>query len=119
MDRSVGKRAVVKGSSAGPDLRRCAGIRAENLLEDSMAESKNALEIRRDEKFLHKRAAGHGVFDAVAYNGAAAVLGEGMFMHPERIGSFRLPVDETERRFPDGNLTLPAQREAAQPQAVI
>ena len=84
-----------------------------------MAESKNALEIGRDEKFLHKRAAGRSVFDTVAYNGTAAVLDKGMFVHPERVGSFGLTVDETLRRFPDGNFTLPAQRDAAQPQAVI
>gem|GEM_PF-3270671 len=90
----------MKGSSAGPDLRLCAGIRAENLLKDSMAESKNALEIGRDEKFLHKRAAGRSVFDTVAYNGAAVVLDKGMFVHPQRLGPFGLTVDETLRRFP-------------------
>ncbi len=80
-----------------------------------MAECKNALEIRGDKKFLYEPAAGHGVFDAIADNGASVVLRKGMLVHPERVRPFGLPVDETERRFPDGNFTLPAQRDAAQP----
>ena len=84
-----------------------------------MTELKNPFEIGRDEKFLHEPAAGDGVFDVIADDGAAVLFGKRMFMHPERVGALGLPIDKAVRRFPDRDLALPAQRDAAEAQAVI
>ena len=84
-----------------------------------MAVLKNPLQIGRNEKFLHESAARHGIFDFVADHGAAVLFGEGVFMHPERVRAFGLAIDKAVGRLPDRNLALPAQRYAAQAQAVV
>ncbi len=91
----------------------------EDVLKNFTAVLKNLFQVRRDEKFVNKRAAGHGIFDAIADNRTVFVWRKVVFVHPKRIRSFGLAVDKTVRRLPDRDLALPAQRNAAQPQPVI
>ena len=66
-----------------------------------MAVLKNPFEIGRNEKFLHEPAAGHGIFDFVANKGAIVLLGKSVFVHPERVGTSGLAIDEAMGRLPD------------------
>jgi hypothetical protein len=84
-----------------------------------MAVLKNPFEIGRNEKFLHEPAAGHGIFDFVANKGAIVLLGKSVFVHPERVGTSGLAIDEAMGRLPDLDLALPAQRYAPQAQAIV
>ena len=84
-----------------------------------MAIIKNSLEIGSDQKFLHDASAGHGVFDVVANQSAIITFLKGMFVDPKGVGAFGLSIDETVRRLPDGDLTLPANRYAAKAQPIV
>ena len=84
-----------------------------------MAVLKNPFEIGRNENFLHEPAAGHGIFDFVANKGAIVLLGKSVFVHPERVGTSGLAIDEAMGRLPDLDLALPAQRYAPQAQPIV
>ena len=57
--------------------------------------------------------------DCIADVRPAVLFREFVLMPPELIGSPALFVDETERRFPDSDLTLPTHRKAMDAQAIV
>ena len=84
-----------------------------------MAVVKDSLNIGSNQKLLHDGSAGDGIFDVVADQCAIVAPLEGVFVNPHRVGAFGLPVDETARWFPDGDLALPANRYAANAQPIV
>ena len=84
-----------------------------------MAILKDLFQVRRDQKLVNERAAGHGILDLIADGRAVVVWRKDVLVHPKRVGPFHLAVDEAVRRLPNSDLALPAQRNAAQPQPVI
>jgi len=62
-----------------------------------MAILEHAIQVRRDEKFLHEFAAGNAIFDFVFHECAALMLFEGVLVNPKGVWTSGLAIDKSSR----------------------
>jgi hypothetical protein len=84
-----------------------------------MAILEHAIQVRRDEKFLHEFAAGNGIFDFVFHECAALMLFEGVLVNPKGVWTSGLAIDKSSRWLPLSDLALPTYRKTAYTQPVM
>jgi hypothetical protein len=80
---------------------------------------KDARQIRGDQNSLDQASAHHGVLNVIPNECAPVIIDERVLVHPEAIGPLGLAVDKAMRGLPERYFTLPAQRNAMQPQTII
>lgn len=88
-------------------------------MQDFLAVGEDRPHIALDEQLLHQDAPEDGVAHPVVHGRAAVLLGEGVGVVPEPVGTAQLLVDESERRIPGGDFGPPAQWYSMHAQAVV
>jgi hypothetical protein len=91
----------------------------EDFRQLSMAVSEDTIEVGGDQEAIDQSVSRHGVSHPVAGPGAAVVLEEGVLVNPQAVGAPPLLIDKSLRGLPACDLTLPAERDAPKPQAII
>jgi len=91
----------------------------EEFFEGGGTVVEDAAEVGSDEKAVDEPAAGDGVFDFVADQGAAVTLFERVFVMPVAVRAAELIVREGVRRVPAGDFALPADGNAVKFELVL
>ena len=89
------------------------------FLEGGGAVVEDAAEVRGDEEAVDEPAAGDGVFDFVADQGAAVTLFERVFVMPVTVRAAELVVGEEVGRIPAGDFAFPVDWDAVKFELVL
>src|SRR6476661_117707 len=107
------------GSIARAGVLSFPNSRTEDLPQPLLPIREDLPYVPRHHQPVRQGSEGDGVADEVAADRAVAVLLEGVLVDPEAVGSPELLVDEAVGGLPDRDPGAPAQRDAANADAVV